>query len=340
MTHEFKTLVETALDWQQQQKRLVLATVVHVEGHSYRRPGVRMLISDQGEWVGAVSGGCVEKEVYRQALQVLESQSPKVMSYDGRLRLGCEGIIYLLLEPLEINSAFAKAFHQALSSRTTMRIESFYEINSLSNPKETRMGSQLLIEEHVYPFSTHSANLATDLECFAMTLPPLFQLYLIGAEHDAVALCKIAAALGWQVQVVASPDEQKSIEYFPGAARLLTPAIDQLDTKAIDQQTAVVLMTHSFNKDVQYLMQLRHTEPAYFGLLGPRHRRERLFEELLERYPETEPEFLERLHGPAGINIGAENAAEIAISVLAEILSVLRDQQPVPLREKTGSIHE
>ena len=98
-------------------------------------------------------------------------------------------------------------------------------------------------------------------------------------------------------------------------------------------------MTHSFNKDVRYLLALNETYPAYFGLLGPSHRRERVLSKFLEYLPEISTEFLDQLYGPSGINIGAESASEIAISILAEILGTIRDQKPMALKDKIGNIH-
>ncbi|HCQ23842.1 MAG TPA: XshC-Cox1-family protein, partial [Flavobacteriaceae bacterium] len=140
--------------------------------------------------------------------------------------------------------------------------------------------------------------------------------------------------------VVAAPDEAKTKAFFEGAHELITPTFETLDVSPIDDQTAVMLMTHSFNKDVQYLLALADTQPAYFGVLGPKHRRERVLEKALDFNPELSIDFLERLHGPAGINIGAESAEEIAVSILAEILSVIRNQKPVQLKEKSGRIHD
>ncbi len=79
--------------------KAVLASVVALEGSSYRRPGVRMLLLEDGHMTGAVSGGCVEKEIFRQSESVFRTGIPKMMTYDGRYRLGCEGILYILLEP-------------------------------------------------------------------------------------------------------------------------------------------------------------------------------------------------------------------------------------------------
>ena len=93
MTHEFKYIVNQAYKNQQNGFKNVLATVVYLEGSSYRKPGVRMLIAENGEITGAVSGGCVEKEVVRRAQSIFASGVPKVITYDGRYRLGCEGIL-------------------------------------------------------------------------------------------------------------------------------------------------------------------------------------------------------------------------------------------------------
>ncbi len=338
MTHELKELIKTAISWQKKGIQSVLATVVSLDGSSYRRPGVRMLLSEHGEWIGAVSGGCVEKEVAHQAQSVFETNDPKLMSYDGRYRLGCEGTLYILLEPLQISASCENAFQKVLSERTSFVCHSYYQ---KSNDSFIGAGSILSIEKESYPLSpsVHKESLAT-LDCFSQEFLPIFQLYIFGAEHDAVQLCKMASAIGWEVHIVAPPDEAKSLDYFVGAKSLLTPLFEAVDTTQLDGETAVVLMTHSFHKDIKYLMALKDISPAYFGILGPSHRRERVFEQLLNYFPDLEPAFFDRINGPMGLNIGAESASEIAISILAEILSVIRKQQPIFLKDKMGHIHE
>ena len=98
-------------------------------------------------------------------------------------------------------------------------------------------------------------------------------------------------------------------------------------------------MTHSFVKDLQFLISLKAEQGAYIGLLGPYKRREKLFDELMERYPDVSEEFLEHIHGPAGIDVGAETPQEIAISILSEILSVVNKKVPSLLKHKIGAIH-
>ena len=99
MIHELKDIIRSAKIAQSKGIKTVLASVVSLDGSSYRRPGVRMSIQENGRMIGAVSGGCVEKEILRQAQQVFKTNSSTLMEYDGRYRLGCEGILYILIEP-------------------------------------------------------------------------------------------------------------------------------------------------------------------------------------------------------------------------------------------------
>jgi xanthine/CO dehydrogenase XdhC/CoxF family maturation factor len=337
MTHEIKQLFETLKTWQQLGKKAVFVSVVALEGSSYRRPGVRTIISEEGDLVGAVSGGCVENEIERQAQSVFQSGIAKMITYDGRLRIGCEGIIHILIEPVFLTGEILKHFETVLKSRQKFRMDAYFhcEVGEYKN-----IGTQITLNGKTWSLNpSFTLKKTKDQECFSQTFEPLFQLYIFGAEHDAVQLSQAAKLLGWEVTIVASAKESKSCDYFPGASALITPSFNDIDTSVLDEQTAVVLMTHSFNKDVQYLLAMKDIKPAYLGIIGTIKRRERILSTLLDYYPAISPEFLEQIHGPAGINIGAETASEIAVSVLAEILSVVRRQNPVALREKMGSIH-
>ena len=110
MIHELKKIIQGYKAATSEKLKTVLATVVALEGSSYRRPGVRMLIREDGKSVGAVSGGCVEKEVFAQAQSVLANDLPKMMTYDGRYRLGCEGKLYILIEPFLPEPTFFQSF--------------------------------------------------------------------------------------------------------------------------------------------------------------------------------------------------------------------------------------
>lgn len=335
MTHELKKIVAAYQEAQEKDVQAVLATVVALDGSSYRRPGVRMLLFQNGQMVGAVSGGCVEKEVFKQALSVFETGIAKVMTYDGRYRLGCEGILYLLLEPFEPSKLFLDTFWSMIRSRKEFTITSWYERAHVDNPN---FGSVFQMDGKQIPLRSGFKMVQHNLLAFEQEMQPCFKLIIIGAEHDAVQLCSFAALMGWEVTIVVNPREEKDLKDFPGATNFIAAEGETL-ALTTDKETALVLMTHSYVKDLQYLMTLKNEKPAYFGLLGPSRRREKLFDELLERDPEISEAFLDMVHGPSGLDLGAETPQEIATSILAEIMAVVNGKEAIRLKEKEGQIH-
>ncbi len=336
MLHELKDIIRSAQLAEQKGIKTCLASVVSLDGSSYRRPGVRMSVQSDGKMIGAVSGGCVEKEVLRQAQSVFETDQPKLMVYDGRYRLGCEGILFILIEPFQPESPFYEAFEEQCTSRRS------FNISSTFSKEENHMHygmSTFHLNEASFPMRNHK-NTEDFLETFEQKIKPGFKLVIVGSEHDAVQLCKYASSTGWEVDIVAPPDDPKSIENFPGASNYLGINEGEFGQIDFDSQTALMFMTHSYVKDLKYLLAIVNKEVPYIGLLGPSKRREKLINEMLERNEDISDEFFDRLHGPAGINIGAETPQEIAISILAEILTVIRNQKPVSLKDKTGGIHQ
>ncbi|MFC4096781.1 XdhC family protein [Euzebyella saccharophila] len=335
MTHELKGILEAYQTATTSGLKGVLATVVHLKGSSYRRPGVRMFILEDNTMIGAVSGGCVEKEILRQSQSVFKAGIPKMMTYDGRYRLGCEGVLYILIEPFQPNKELLSILNQCMASRMDFSLVCSY---TKEEGESSQLGSFLKLNDKLYPFQPNN-KVASDISLFEQKMSSCFQLIIVGAEHDAVQLCTVASMTGWEVTIVASATEEKDISYFPGAKELISAEPEMLTINSIDNQTAVVLMTHSYVKDLKYLLRLKDERPAYLGLLGPADRREKLLNELMEYAPEVEDSFFDAIHGPAGLNIGAETAQEIAISIVSEVLSVIRSRNPIKLKDKIGRIH-
>lgn len=335
MTHEFKKIVESHLLAKKQGLKAVLATIVALDGSSYRKPGVRMLILENGDVVGAVSGGCVEKDILRQSQTVFKSGIAKMMTYDGRYRLGCEGVLYILIETFNPDSIFFNSFEKALKHRVPFQTKSFYkkEVGEFSD-----VGSVFYFNEESHALSIDVNEFTNDLY-FEEKLNPCFKLMIFGAEHDAVELCKLACFTGWEVTVISGPLESKTISDFPGANAFFSVSPDALELSSIDNQTAIVLMSHNFSNDLKYLLELKNAEPAYLGMLGPSDRREKLLSQFIEYCPDIDDQFIENIYGPAGLNIGAETPQEIAISIVSEILTIVRNQVPMSLKEKLGRIH-
>jgi len=343
MTHELKKIIAGYRIFKESGIKCVLASVVALEGSSYRRPGVRMLIAEDGTMIGAVSGGCVEKEIQRRATEVFQSDQALMMTYDGRYRLGCEGILYILIELFDPSDAFLNTFDQTVKNRQTFHVKSYYSPEeTVKIPQGTTFrfsGDEEIPVNQKLTRSTLQAHMP-DLMTFSGEFAPCFKLVLIGAEHDTVQLCTMASILGWEVTVVAPISDPRTLKNFPGAETLLNTTPEAFDPSVVDERTAVVLMTHSFVNDLKYFIALKETSPAYLGLLGPSKRRDKLINEFLEFHPDASEEFLERVYGPAGLHLGAETPQEIALSILSQILSVTRGADGGSLREKSGRIHD
>ncbi|MFY9241649.1 MAG: XdhC family protein [Polaribacter sp.] len=337
MIHELKEIIHQAVINQKKGLKNVLASVVYLEGSSYRKPGVRMLISEDLNSVGAVSGGCVEKEIIQRAKTVFKDDKPKVITYDGRYRLGCEGILYILIEPFFISDNFLEAFLNSSKRREAIKIDAYFikEDEAFGD-----FGSIITFENlSQFTFSNSFNPKVENVELFTQILKPSFKLIIIGGEHDAVKLCNIAANLGWEIDVITSAKDSKVLKDFPGANSVVGDSPETIQFKDITENCAIVIMNHSYVQDLKYVVKLSEYAPKYIGILGAPKRRERLFNELFDFAPETTEAFLDCIYTPAGLHIGAKTPEEIAVSILAEILSVMNKKEPFSLRKINGKIH-
>ena len=338
MIHELKEIIGQAVINQQKGLKNVLASVVHLDGSSYRKPGVRMLIGEDLSTIGAVSGGCVEKEIIHRASSVFADGKPKIITYDGRYRLGCEGILYILIEPFFIENTFLKRFSEVIQQRETLKIDSFFQKD---DEIFGNFGSQITFSNHeTVAFSQDfSVDETTEINLFSQVLVPAFKLLIIGGEHDAVKLCKIASNLGWEIDVITSAKDPKQLADFPGANLVIGESPETIQFTDLNENTAIVIMNHSYVQDLKYLVKLANFQPTYIGILGAPKKGERLFNELFEFVPEVSVAFLNCIYTPAGLHIGAQTPEEIAISIIAEILAIFREKEPFSLRNLKGKIH-
>jgi xanthine/CO dehydrogenase XdhC/CoxF family maturation factor len=338
MIHELKEIINQAVINQQKGLKNVLATVVFLDGSSYRKPGVRMLISEDLNSVGAVSGGCVEKEIIYRAKPIFLDNKPKVITYDGRYKLGCEGILYILIEPFFVSNKFVTAFSEANSKRESLKIDSYF---IKENEVFGDFGSVVTFEnKEQFIFSeTFSTQNKNEVDVFTQIMQAAFKLIIIGGEHDAVKLCQIAANLGWEIDVITSVKDPKQKSDFPGSNAVTGQSPETIQFKNITENCAIVIMNHSYVQDLKYVLKLSEYQPKYIGILGAPSKRERLFNELFEFAPDTLEKFLDCIYTPAGLHIGARTPEEIALSIVAEILSVIRKKEPFSLRNITGKIH-
>lgn len=350
-------------------KKTALATVVHVEGSSYRRPGARMLVTEDGDLTGAISGGCLEGDALRKALLAISQQQNKLVTYDTTdeddvqfgVQLGCNGIVHILFEPIHDtlpDHPIALLEKAMLAAKETVIVTLF----SLSSYDSVQPGTCLLhTQETVYSKITdpelgkvisHDVQEALNTRSSLLReyntvsgliewLQPAVSLVIVGAGNDAFPLLKMAHTIGWHTTVVDGRPSHANRQRFPDARRIIMGKPDVvIEQIKVDAQTAFVLMTHNYNYD-KALLQLLLTQPCnYIGVLGPGKKMERMLQELSAETGITIDESMRsKIYGPTGLDIGAETAEEIALSVMAEIKMVLSAKAGQSLREKEGPIH-
>jgi len=337
-----------------------LATVVSVEGSSYRRPGARMLISETGETSGVLSGGCLERDVCERAQKVMRTGTPVVVRYDTTnkddvvwgLGLGCNGVIDVLIEPASTERV--KAVMQLLAEcaevdatgaiATVFHTEGELEIRigdrALLYPDGTIDGDfpSLIFDELREATSSYVRRYEVAggyIDVFIEVVQPRVRLVVFGAGPDVVPIVDLAKMLSWHTTVVDTSARVSSRERFGNAdAVLLCRPEDMMSQVSLSERTSVVVMTHNYLHDVELLRQLLPLPLRYLGCLGPRARTERAVNEA-----SGDTRYLHRLHAPVGLDIGAETAEEIALSIVSEIKAVLSQRSGAQLRERVGSIH-
>lgn len=356
-------------------KKTALATVVHVEGSSYRRPGARMLVTDDGQLTGAISGGCLEGDALRKALLAISQQKNKLVTYDTTddsdttlgVQLGCNGIVHILFEPIQHNDpanpiALLKTVMEkrqnavlitlfSLNSRTgdqpgTCFLDLETDGVTVHNLKDHALLEHLLpeaklVKERQESFFKEIAHNGQRLTGFVEYLRPAPALIIAGAGNDTIPLSEMAHILGWDVTVVDGRNGHATKQRFPKANKVIVARPQEvLSNIETDAQTFFVLMTHNYNYDLALLKVLVNLkECIYIGALGPKKKLERMYGDLRNEGIELTEEQKAKVFGPVGLDVGAETSEEIALSVLAEIKAVLNGRTGISLREKPEPIH-
>jgi xanthine/CO dehydrogenase XdhC/CoxF family maturation factor len=335
---ELDAILAAAADCRARGERFALATVVAVRGSSYRRPGARLLVPEHGAPVGLISGGCLEEEAARLAREALALDAPVLVTVDHSaegdelwgMGLGCRGVIDLLAEPPSLADETLDALGAARQGRAT------YLLTGLDG--ERRVLSALeadALGERAAMAVAHGRPTVLGESILDPILPPL-HLVVCGAGPDAGPLVQGGVRLGWRVSVV---DPRRSLlrsERFPGAALHLVEPAEAAASVDAGEWTAVVIMSHDYLRDAAFLRGFLGRGVPYLGVLGPRDRTDRLLDELAAS-PSTAD--LAALHAPAGLDIGADGAEEVATAIIGEILAVLRGRAGGALREHPGPIH-
>ncbi|HEX8330293.1 MAG TPA: XdhC family protein [Hymenobacter sp.] len=349
-----------------------LATVVEVLGSAYRRPGARMLVTDDGQLTGAISGGCLEGDARQRARQAIFRGEPALVTYDTRdeddprhgLGPGCQGVVRILLEPLdfaapdnpiELLRSFASYPEPAVLA-TVFSTDAAAGMRAGVGQRVllTAAGAVRGAPALAFPLaeaaratlaqgSSQILDIATDagpVRALLELLTPPLRLIIYGAGNDAQPLVRLAASLGWHVTVLDGRPNLATAARFPEAAEVRIVPVAAIAQESPGDAYAV-LLSHNYAYDLAALA-LHIPGPApYIGLLGPRNKAARLLaEEELGLTTEESAELLNsRLHSPIGLDLGSETPEEIALAIVAEIQAKRHQRNGRPLRERAGTVH-
>ena len=364
---EFKAIIDAyrAIDFSKQMA--ALATVVKVSGSSYRSPGARMLITDNGKWIGSISGGCLEGDALRKARQVMQTREPVTVTYDTReesnqnlgIGLGCNGVIDVLIEPVVPDGHNPIRLFEELTTRNAPHLIATVYRGSMLAEKvimtpdgdiTSRLSDEQLTDRITHDLfriyegrkteSREYQSPAYDVEVFLELVAPNIKLMIFGAGFDARPVSQFAKMLGWDVEVTDECVAHIAPVFFPDADKL-----SLCDRKFIDRDfqitpyTACVLMSHNYEYDRDVLKKLLDSQTPYIGILGPRKRFDKMLSEFKEDGIALSSDRMDTIHSPIGLDIGAETPDEIALSIVSEIKSRFSSRSGGFLKYRRGPIH-
>lgn len=370
---EIREIINAYNKAKKNEKRLALATLVHLNGSSYRRPGARMIVDEEGQLTGAISGGCLEGDALRKAVFCIHTQTPKLVVYDTSdeedatigIQLGCSGIIQVLFEPIDEHDPLnpiellKKAIHKRQNTvlvtlyasqikkgdtvGTSMLLEDSGEFHNNSTfqfvPEPLMQDIKETLTVKKSSFKSYQQNDNT-FNAFLSFISPPISLVIVGAGNDAIPLQSIAETLGWEVTIVDGRHTYAKIERFSSACQIIVSKPEQvLQQIPIDDKTVFVLMTHNYNYDYAILKALLGKNIPYIGALGPKKKLDNMINDLKAENIILNEKQKNILYGPVGLELGAETPAEIALSITAEIMSVMNNKKGGSLRNLLTEIH-
>jgi xanthine dehydrogenase accessory factor len=373
---ELKRIIEVYENIDFSQRKAAMATVVKLYGSSYRRPGARMLITDDGRWEGAISGGCLEGDALRKARQVMSTGEPMLVTYDTMddenadslaVGLGCNGIIDVLIEPIIPDHIYNPInLFKTYTTHSVRDIAVLMTVFRTEGKSDLQVGERFLLlnDGTLHPSNTKSLPLflqqdltkvaqsgrsqvklyeqpSGKIEAFLEVLHPGIHLVIFGGGYDAIPVVRLAKEVGWHVTVSDDCVAHLTPIRFPQANAMVNANRKEiLQHIPITPFTATVLMSHNYKYDMAVMENLLTTQVPYIGMLGPRKRFQKMLEQFEAQDKTFDTEIINRVHSPIGLDLGAETPDEIALSIISEIQAVFAGRIGGFLNQKPGFIHE
>lgn len=357
----------------------ILATLVEVSGSSYRQPGARMLILPEDavnncgqQRIGMISGGCLERELC-QIAPSMTKEGPRLVTIDtranrifphGRFGSGCHGLLHVLLERLDRpNHQAVEQMKRVVTNKSALAVGvvcrsggpmppvgTRFELDSLSTCEGRALEWRDLfsqIQQALIKCSTNKSAVMTSFvtddghcDIFFHRITSAPTLWIFGAGDDALPLVALAEPLGMDVTVF-----DKRIHFLtperigPCATKCGMGPTEVMQQFVPRDETSIVIMTHSLDDDSVLLDWALKSSASYVGILGSKTRTGNVLRMCHEQGAQYTPHQLDKLRTPVGLDIGASNPAEIALSILAEMIAVRNNRDGSPLTRRHESIH-
>lgn len=350
---EIKSIVNA---YHSHSERAALATVVRVEGSSYRRTGARMLVFETGVWVGGISGGCLEGDALKRAKMAILKDSPSLVTYDTTtdddhqigVGLGCNGIIDVLFAPIDKTDShnpiklleetlhFPEQNHILITITKTPEnaknlLGKIFRYNKAPDLKPLSEYSDLETLAKSIENLEKSKNLFFEngLNIYVELVPKPIKVYILGNQYDLYPLADLVLSLGWDLFIVSEKSKIKE--------QLKSNVLEDFKPEMLDKNSAILLMSHSLNTDKANLKNTLPLNLPYIGMLGPRVRAEKIWHELQQEGIEVNTQ---NIFAPVGLDIGATTPDEIALSIVSEIKMVFANRSGEHLRNRPLPIHD
>ncbi|MEE8392344.1 MAG: XdhC family protein [Anaerolineae bacterium] len=316
--------------WLADGEQIALATVVWAEGSSPRPPGSRMAVTQSGQMVGSVSGGCVEGAVFEEAQEVLAGGPPKRLRYGvvdetgWQVGLACGGTIEVYVELMaDVHRRLLAAIKAEETVALATRLGGSESSHLLAWSDARMEGDSSLGPDLIALFPGPAAELChlAGKDVFLQVFTPPLTLIIVGAVHIAVPLVSLAQTLGFRVQMVDARRAFVTRDRFPTADELIVAwPQDALAADKLGPQHHIVILSHDPKFDLPALQIALRSQASYVGLIGSRATQAKRLAALREAgFGEEE---LARIHGPVGLDLGGREPAEIAMAIQAEIVAV------------------
>ena len=328
------SVIAKSLAWLGTGRRLALATVIQTWRSAPQPAGSMLLIDADGNFMGSVSGGCVEAEVIAQAADVIASGEPKTLEFGVEdktawsVGLACGGAIRIHVGSLAAGDGSAGGMLQRLADDIEAR-RPVALLTHMATGERRLAHSPSGVAQDLAPSLEEAFRRDKSLvvtgehgDVFINVFNPKIRLVIAGATHIAQPLASIARALGYDV-VIIDPRLAFATEERFGAVKLVREWPDEALPKiGVDARTALIALTHDSKLDDPCLIHALQSEAFYVGALGSKVTHASRVERLIESG--VAQEAIGRIHAPIGLDIGAQGAAEIALSIVAEIAAVTR----------------